>query len=164
VGEPSGRINIAVHLDALKLAYAWRPPGSTVWTRGTQRIRLAWTPCHFGGARTWVRCGRCGRRAAKLYLGGDDAAFACRLCYDLGYASQGKNPRHRAIAQARRLRVRIGGSMNLLDPPPRRPGRMHRRTYYRLLDKVIAAQERVIAFDLEGLRMRGFLGETGIES
>jgi hypothetical protein len=39
---------------------------------------------------------------------------------------------------------------------------MHRRTYFRLLDKVIAAQERVIAWDVNWLRARGFLSaESG---
>ena len=36
---------------------------------------------------------------------------------------------------------------------------MHRQTYNRLLVKAIAAQERVIALDLDWLRTRGFLGE-----
>jgi hypothetical protein len=42
---------------------------------------------------------------------------------------------------------------------------MHRRKYYRLLDKAIVAQERVIALDLDWLRVRGFLSEeTGVET
>jgi hypothetical protein len=163
--EPSGYIHVDVQQDALQLAYAWHPPGSTVWTRGCQRVQITWTRCHFGGARPWFRCDGCGRRAAKVYLGGGDAAFACRLCHRLVYRSQSQQPATRAIAKARKLRVRVGGSRSLLDPFPDRPARMHRRSFYRLLDKAIATQERVIALDLYRLRARGFSGnETGVEN
>jgi hypothetical protein len=103
--------------------------------------------------RPWagLRCDGCGRRAAKLYLG-DGLVFACRLCRDLGYASQLENRRYRAITKARKLRVRLGGSGNLLDPFPKRPRGMHRRTYDRLQAAAITAEERMLALDLDWLR------------
>jgi hypothetical protein len=64
-----------------------------------QHIGLESTPCHFGGQRRWFLCrafrnGRyCGRRVAKLYLGGG-RYFACRHCYYLAYGSQ-----HEALPQ-----------------------------------------------------------------
>jgi hypothetical protein len=120
---------------------------------------LTWTRCHFGGARPWLRCsgcpdGRgCGRRVAKLYLA-IASVFACRRCHGLGYRSQLESPEHRAITKAQKLRVRLGGSGNLLDPFPGRPPRMHRRTYYRRLAAAIAAEERMVALDLDWLRTR----------
>src|SRR4029077_13015522 len=108
----------------------------------------------FGGTRPWFRCDGCGRRAARLYIGGVDAAFACRSCLNLGYRSQLETPSNRAITKARRLRVRLGGGPSLLDPLPKRPPRMHRLTYYRLFAMAIKAQERVIALALEDLRRR----------
>jgi hypothetical protein len=152
-GEPSGHIDVAVEHDALQLAYSWRPPGSTVWTRGTQRVLLTRTRCHFGGTRAWFRCGRCGRRAAVLYLA-IGFGFACRRCLGLTYRSQSETVANRAISKARKLRVRLGGGPSLLDPLPDKPPRMHRRTYYRLLFKAIVAQDRSLALDVDWLRTR----------
>jgi hypothetical protein len=64
-GEPSRRIDVTVHHDALQFAYGWRPPRSTVWTSGCQLHSLTWTPCHFVGTRPLLRCSACGRRAAS---------------------------------------------------------------------------------------------------
>jgi hypothetical protein len=54
-GDPSRRIDVTVHHDALKLAHGCRPPGSAVWTSGCQLVPLTWTPCHFGGTRPCCR-------------------------------------------------------------------------------------------------------------
>ena len=122
-----------------------------------QCVPLVWTRCHFGGARPWFRCvayvgGRlCGRRVAKLYLC-ETPVFACRQRRGLAYASQSENPRYRAISRAQKIRMRLGGSANLLKPFPKRPRGMHRWTYYRLFAKAMAAQERSIALELEYMR------------
>ena len=65
-----------------------------------------------------------------------------------------ETPANRAITKARRLRVRLGGGPSLLDPLPERPPRMHRRRYYRLLIRAMAAQEASIALELDWLRRR----------
>ena len=46
----------------------------------------------------------------------------------------------RAISRVQKLRMRLGGSANLLEPFPARPRGMHRMTYYRLLDRAMTAQ------------------------
>jgi hypothetical protein len=52
------------------------------------------TECNYGGQRYWFECSvynggvYCGRRVAKLYLGGGSNYFACRHCYDLTYESR----------------------------------------------------------------------------
>ncbi len=58
----------------------------------TQDIALTFTPCRFGGQRTWFSCPSCGRRVSKVYLpcsmyisGRRVARFLCRLCYGLTY-------------------------------------------------------------------------------
>jgi hypothetical protein len=158
-GEPSGRVGIAAQTDAVLLAFAWRHPGISEWTRGSQRVSIVWTKCHLGGVRPWFLCtgradGRgCGRRAAKLYLG-NSALFACRDCCGLAYTSQSENPRHRAISQAQKLRMGLGGGPSLYDPFPGKPPRMHRLTYYRLLAKAMAAQERSLALEIDDIRRR----------
>ena len=126
---------------------------------------LVWTRCHLGGTRPWFRCsasvgGRpCGRRVAKLYLRGH--VFACRQCCGLAYASQQEIPRHRAISRVQKIRLRLGGSPNLHERFPKRPRGMHRWTYYRLLAKAMAAQERSIALELDYMRRHypGFLSQ-----
>ena len=56
--------------------------------RYVQQISLVSTPCNAGGLVCWFLCPGCGRRARKLYLPLDEAAFLCRKCYNLGYAAQ----------------------------------------------------------------------------
>jgi hypothetical protein len=130
--------------------------GSTERKSIEQRVPVTWTRCHLGGVRPWFRCsasvgGRpCGRRVAKLYLR-DAPVFAYRHCCGLAYASQQEVPRHRAISRAQKLRMRLGGSANLLKPFPERPRGMHRTTYYRLSAKAMEAQERSIALAVDHL-------------
>jgi hypothetical protein len=70
----------------------------------------------------------------------------------LAYASQQEIPRHRAISRPQEARIRLGGSGNLTAPFPARPRGMHRMTYYRLLDRAMAAQERTIALEFDYMR------------
>ena len=72
----------------------------------------------------------CGRRVAVLYAAGD--LFACRDCYGLAYTSQQESPRSRLISRSRKIRMRLGGGPDLLQPFPERPRGMHERTYMRL--------------------------------
>jgi hypothetical protein len=153
--KPLGSIDVRNEADAVVLTFK---------ESGEQRVPIVWTRCHLGGARAWFRCsasvgGRpCGRRVAKLYLR-DAAVFACRQCCGLVYASQSENPRYRAISRVQKIRMRLGGSANLLEPFPKKPRGMHRLTYYRLFHKAMAAQERSIALDIDYLRRSypGFL-------
>ena len=90
-----------------------------------QRVPIGATACHLGGVRPWFICSvysnghHCGRRAAILYCTGD--LFACRRCYDLSYASQQQTPLHRRLEQALKIRMRLGGGVDLLEPFPARP-------------------------------------------
>jgi hypothetical protein len=156
LGKTFATIGVAPRGDVVVLRF------DTCGAAQEQPVPLAWTRCTFGW-RPWFRCG-CGRRRAKLFLRCGDAAFACRACNGLAYVSQSR-PADAAITRARYLRMRLGGSGSLVDPFPSRPARMHRRTYYRLFHKAIAAQERVIALDLDWLRARGLSSnETGVEN
>ena len=122
-GEQLGSIGVSVEAEALLLTFQWRSRGISEWTPGRQRVLLRWTPCHLGGAGPWFRCPGRGRRVAKLYTD-DSHLFACRLCRGLAYASQSQTRRERAISQAEKLRMRLGGSANILDPVPDKPPRM----------------------------------------
>jgi hypothetical protein len=65
-----------------------------------------------------------------------------------------ENPQCRAIAKARKFRMRLGGGPSVLDPLPGKPPRMHWRTYDRMYAAAMAADERLVALDIEWLRAR----------
>lgn len=109
-------------------------------TMGSVRIRLAWTPCRFGGHRPWWLCPRCGRRCAILY-----AAFgtlACRICLNLAYPTERMGPMERADARALAARRRLGIE-DLSAPLPRRcPPGMPKWVFRRLLASARRADAR----------------------
>src|ERR1700683_2079677 len=67
--------------------------------------------------RLWAREGS--RRAAKLYRVGP--LFACQHCLGLAYASQQEIPVRRAIRRAQKIKMRLGGSDDPLEPLPQKP-------------------------------------------
>jgi hypothetical protein len=142
-GGTAGGITIQVECAAVVLSYRYCCSGSNEWKSIQQRVPISLTACHLGGVRPWFICsvycdGRyCGRRAAILY--GTGELFACRQCYGLAYASQQQTPLHRGLHKARKIRMRLGGSADLLEPFPARPKGMHRRTFQRLRARAEAA-------------------------
>ena len=62
----------------------------------------------------------------------DGRYYLCRHCYDLAYRSQGWDRADRLMEKARRIRVRLGGSVNLFELFPWKPKGMHWKTYWRL--------------------------------
>ena len=143
-GEPSGRINVRTKCDEVVLSYRAQNWGASEWKSIEQRVPIAWTACHFGGRRPWFVCavysnGRyCGRRGAVLYGAGE--LFACRRCWGLAYESQQETPMQRGVYKAQKIRMRLGGSVNLFEPFPEKPKRMHWRTYLRLRARAEAAE------------------------
>jgi hypothetical protein len=142
-GDAAGSITVRVEDAAVVLSYRSCCPGSSEWKSIQQRVPIRLTACHFGGVRPWFVCSAycnghyCSRRAAILYCAGE--LFACRRCYGLPYASQQETPLHRHLEQARKIRMRLGGSADLLEPFPARPKGMHRRTFQRLRARAEAA-------------------------
>jgi hypothetical protein len=99
------------------------------WQELQAVVAFTETKTCFGGRRRWFECPSCERPCRVLYCGG---GFLCRLCLGLRYASQYEATSGRARNRAQKLRMRLGGSANLLEPFPRRPKHMQRRTYARL--------------------------------
>jgi hypothetical protein len=91
-----------------------------------------WTPCNFGGERPWFVCPGvgCGRRVAILY--GPGKYCLCRHCNDLRYESQRDDKKDRALRRAQKIRKRLGGSANMMEPFPEKPKGMHLDAYIRL--------------------------------
>jgi hypothetical protein len=111
-------------------------------------VPLEWTPCNFGGERPWFVCpgDRCGRRVAILY--GPGKYFLCRNRYDLRYESQREDKKNRALRRAQKIRQRLGGSANMMEPFPDKPKGMHHDTYMRLFKEHYEAETE----HLTGLR------------
>ena len=52
--------------------------------------------------------------------------------YDLHYASQRQDKAGRALRRAQKIRQRLGGSANMMEPFPERPKGMHHDNYMKL--------------------------------
>ena len=123
-GERLASINVQPQRNAVTLKYQSRSYGED-WSDVAQRVAIAWTPCRFGGERPWFICSvaangvYCGRNVRHLY--GAGRLFACRHCYQLAYASQQEPARLRALKTSQKIRMRLGGSANMLEDFPENP-------------------------------------------
>jgi len=134
----------APQLDICCLPNWWVRQGDAVVIscRGiVSRIDIISTAMHFGGRREWFKCPDCGDRARILY----GPNFACRSCQQLNYPSTRRCSRDRAITRSVQMRRRLGGDGSLLEPFPRRPKGMKRKTWWRLFAKASRDEQRGIA-------------------
>ena len=134
-----GSLLLALQPEGVVLTYRYRVSGGD-WESVRQVVTLDWTPCHYGGTRPWFQCTGCRLRVAVLC--GEGKWFLCRHCYELPYGSQQETEEARLLRKVRKLRERLGASMNLLEPiwPWNKPKGMHWRTFDRLLQEEEAAQ------------------------
>lgn len=138
-GHSTGSIGFRIADNLLILSYRHRRHRDAEWEPVEQRIAIDHTPCQFGDFRPWWRCPRCGQRVAVLY--GAGKYYRCRTCHGLTYASQQESYGNRQARKAQKFREQLGGSASLFDPLPARPKGMHRRTYHRLWEGALEAQE-----------------------
>lgn len=112
-------------------------------------VSLEWSPCHFGGQRSWFVCPRpeCGRRVAILFGG---SIFACRHCHKLAYKCQRERVDERAMRRADTIRQRLGWGAGIANPEGGRPKGMHWRTF----DRLKAEYDAFANVSLEGLADR----------
>ena len=95
-GNKTGSISIAVSTvkggGYIRFQYMQIDRDTEEAIRMDYKVRLASTPCYFGGRRWWFICplfvnGRaCCRRVGSLHLG-NGKYFGCRHCYNLTYTS-----------------------------------------------------------------------------
>ncbi len=116
------------------------------------RVDLVYTDQHLGGCRRWFACPACGRRCLLLYQRVE--RLACRKCQDLSYASQRESWEDRLRRRARTIRLRLGGSANLLEPFPARRKGMHRETYERWRRNGLNAEQAILDAMQGSLRRR----------
>ncbi len=89
------------------------------------KVRLATTPCRYGGVRYWFICPLskngvyCGKRVGVLYKGNE--YFGCRNCYNLTYSSRNESRgfKHRPLFQA----------IHLMDKANKMEAKMRRWQY-----------------------------------
>ncbi len=120
---------------------------------------MSWTACNFREKRPWFVCpgivnGRaCHRRVAKLYLG--SGYFLCRHCHDLSYETRQVGRKNSALRKCQKIRQRLGGSANMMEPFPPRPKGMHLKTYVRLRlehDRADRKHTEMMLADLEMMK------------
>ena len=103
-------------------------------------VRIATTPCHFGGRRWHLLCPRrgCGRRVEALYFG--LWFFGCRRCHGLTY--DGTQSRDRRVESY----LRDGFDAAAFDAIPKKPGTLALRW------KIIGRERRRLAHHWRRLR------------
>ena len=116
--------------STLSISYAVKTP-HTASEAVSEHIFIDRTVCHYGGTRTWFSCPSCNARKAILYCA--SKRFLCRQCYGLSYSSQNEVYADRMIRKARKLRSKLGASMNLRLPISERPRGMYRTTFERMI-------------------------------
>src|SRR5215204_4800846 len=144
-GREVASIRALVYRDYLILSYRHRSGPGSEWEEVMEPVALEWTPCNLGGERPWFVCPgvTCGKRVAVLY--GKGKYFLCRHCYDLRYESQREDKMDRALRKAQKIRQRLGGSANMMEPFPERPKGLHHDTYRRLLREYLEAEKEHLA-------------------
>ena len=137
-GEQAASIGVGFSPEALELEYTVSP-GEPEAKRMHYQVPITWTPCHYGGERPWFICPNvsCQRRVGKLYLRG--GYFICRHCAGAAYGSQRETVSDRLMRKARKIRRRLGASMNLTESVWRKPKGMHWKTFERLREEAAAA-------------------------
>jgi hypothetical protein len=141
-GESEASINLRTEADCLRLSYRVHIGGGE-WENVTETVDLVRMPCRFGGTRPYFICPgvACGQRVAKLY-GPGLRYFLCRHCYRLAYASQSQDELGRLRRRANKAWQRLGGDPGTASDFPPRPKGMWRRTYERLCEQAVEAEER----------------------
>ena len=104
------------------------------------RVEFTWTPCRFGGQRTWFVCPCCGRRCAVLYGVDHRGRFSCRLCMNLAYSSETEDTTGRLWRKQLKLEAK-------LSEHGAKPKWTRWRTYMRICTRIDAIEEaRAVAF------------------
>ena len=131
-------IAFETELHAINLAYTWTDHRSGQVHCISERVDLEHSRCRFGGRRPYFLCPGCPNNVEVLFLRG--GRFRCRACAHVVYASQNERPVDRARRRARKIRHRLGAGTVLANPLPEKPKGMWLRTYYRLTDRLMAAE------------------------
>lgn len=120
------RISMYAHDDAVTLSYRTKSHDEDEWKDISYRVKVARTPCNYGGSRDWWICPGCGKRVAILFGGG---RYLCRHCHGLTYRSTRIQPGSAHYARANKVRERLGWGGGVASPMGEKPKGMHWATY-----------------------------------
>jgi len=129
-GEKVAGVDYQVKKNGIKLIYNCRIAGSEKWEAIEQFVRFDYTPCNYGGERTWLLCTGCNKRVTSIYP--VQKYFLCRHCCGLNYQSQHEDYNDRQLTKSQNIREKLGGSAGITSPFPDKPKGMHWKTYHRL--------------------------------
>ena len=128
-------MGIAVSKESVTFIYQYKNrDGAKVDVN--QVVYLDWTRCHYGKARPWFGCPRCGRRVAILYF---CILPACRACARLVYPSQSEDALGRGWRRTRKLEGLLAGGE---DRPHGKPAGMRWATFERIRQEISISEER----------------------
>jgi hypothetical protein len=140
-GHRYNPIKVEVSEHEVFIAYSYQYQENTEMIR--YRVKLSWSPCHYGGVRPWFLCPAigCGARVAILYGG---KYFACRHCYHLVYPSQRENKCKRMMRKISKIKRCMGWGADAESYTKGRPKGMHWQTYDKLYDhyEILDSQAR----------------------
>jgi hypothetical protein len=86
----------------------------------------------------------------------------CRYCQDLTYETRQLGRKDSALRKCQKIRRRLGGSANMIEPFPPRPKGMHLKTYMRLWREHDKAEQQYTEIMLADLKkMKSQLSRTG---
>lgn len=130
-------VSIRAEVGRVVLQYRTKTWYEADWLDRNEPVALDWSPCYFGGQRSWFICpGRsCGRRVAKLHFGG--SGYLCRHCHKLNYKSTRENEASMAMSRASAIRIKLGGTGSLMAPFPEKPKFMWQRTYNKMAGEAL---------------------------
>jgi hypothetical protein len=128
-GQPSGFITYHCYEEQLVLNYKTRYYGGE-WEPVEQVIKLAKTPCNYGGYRKWLVCPACNKRKAVLCL--HDKLFYCRECCHYPYSSQCESKLDSLISKREKIAKRIFDETGC-----RKKKWMHEKVFQAELDKYL---------------------------
>lgn len=146
-GDITGSISVIGGRDRMVLTYSISRADDDA-QNVRQTVRIAWTPCRFGGEQPHFLCPACGARRRHLYL--DALYFICRACAQLTYASRRERELERAHRRAARLRRRVGADPQI-DAPLSRPKHMHHATYDQIFESIMDAEAEADDWFLAGV-------------
>lgn len=135
-GTENGKIGWRVDTEYLILDYSAN--GEPI----KEHIYLDKTPCNYGGVRHWFKCPCCYSRVAVLTMYGE--RFICRHCHKLPYGSQNEGRIDRYMRKTRKIRNKLGASMDLTESVWVKPKGMHWKTFERLSRQEHKANQKVV--------------------
>jgi len=128
-GEKVAGIDYQVKENGIKLIYNSRVGDSGAWESIEQFVAFDYTPCNYGGKRTWLLCTGCNQRVTSIYA--SRTYFLCRHCCGINYQSQHEDYNDRQLSKAHNIKTKLGGQAGIATPFPPKPKGMHWKTYYR---------------------------------